>query len=393
MKLRETLCLCLLMLCAYAPSAAAQPQVDTLEHPIINGSRSPRSVGLKTEEILAIGALVNYGNPEAAFCTGTAITNRVVLTAAHCVQSSNGVMRTPEDLAFVVGETPEIDGIIYDIAQVAIHPNYDYRSEVRQIEDVAVLLLASDLSDQAPSLLPIEFNRHPLVGLDAASILERRVEIAGYGKTDTNSSLNMKKGRFFTSVELNSITELTVVIDGQGVTGACDGDSGGPVLALNMRQAPVVLGVLRGGSENCVGQDHYARLDLPHVRSWIESYIMLTWPSYPEGAICGNLSYYGRCVANYVEYCDQNFSVVRQDCNADGVPKSCSFLNLDSGYACRPTTSCEGGVCKSRFDGFLPPAPLSIQNVGGCEFHTSQSHPVLGLLCLMLGLLNNRRKC
>lgn len=385
--------LCLLMLCCCVPTATAQTHVDSIEQPIINGSRSPRSVGLKTGEILAIGALVNYGNPEAAFCTGTAITNRVVLTAAHCIQRENGVQRTPEELAFVIGETPEIDGIIYDVAEVAIHPNYDYRSGERQIEDVAVILLASDLSDQAPSLIPIEFNRHPLVGLDAAAILQRRVEIAGYGRTDTSSSLNMKKGRFFTSVELTSITDLTVVIDGQGVTGACDGDSGGPVLALNMRQTPVVLGVLRGGSLNCVGEDHYARLDLPHVRDWIESYIMLTWTTYPEGSVCGNLSYYGRCVSDYVEYCDQNFSIVRQDCNADGVPKSCSFLNLESGYACRPNASCERGVCKSRFDGFLPPAPLSIQNVGGCTVDPSFPHSAFGNFCLILGIFITRRKC
>ena len=210
MPMRHPTILCLSLLCALGSTATAQSHLETSEQAIINGSRSPRSVGLEAGEILAIGALVNYGSPEAAFCTGTAITNRVVLTAAHCIQNTNGVMRTAEDLAFVIGENPEIDGIIYDVAEVAIHPNYDYRSQERQIEDVAVVLLASNLSDQAPGLLPIEFNRHPLSGLDATALLERRVEIAGYGKTETNASLNMKKGRFFTSVELTRITDLTL---------------------------------------------------------------------------------------------------------------------------------------------------------------------------------------
>ena len=380
---------CLLVCTTSFSLAAEQTQSEASQHSIINGSRSPRSVGLKAGEILSIGALVNYDRLDKVFCTGTAVTNRVVITAAHCIQKDTGVMRTAAEIQFVVGEDPEIDGLVYDVAEVAVHPNYDYTSNARQLEDVAVVLLASDLPDQSPGILPIEFNRHPLTGLDAEALVKRRVEIAGFGRTETAPGAAQKRGRFFTSVELADLTDLTVVIDGQGVTGACDGDSGGPVLTLNMRQAPVILGVLRGGSETCVGQDHYARLDLPHVRDWIEAYIMRTWPTYPEGSVCGNLSYYGRCVADYVEYCDE-FSIVRQDCTADGQPKTCSFLNLDIGYACRPVSTCLGGICKSRFDGFLPPAPVEIKNVGGCS--TSVPHARIVIILGFLGLFLTRRK-
>ena len=380
---------CLLICATSVSHATEQTESEASQHAIINGSRSPRSVGLKAGEILSIGALINYDRLDKVFCTGTAITNRVIITAAHCIQKESGVMRTAAEIQFVVGEDPEIDGVVYDVAEVAVHPNYDYTSNARQLEDVAVVLLASDLNEQSAGILPIEFNRHPLSGLDAEALLKRRVEIAGFGRTDTAPGASQKRGRFFTSVELSDLTDLTVVIDGQGVTGACDGDSGGPVLTLNMRQAPVILGVLRGGSETCVGQDHYARLDLPHVRDWIETHIMRTWLTYPEGSVCGNLSYYGRCVVDYVEYCD-DFNIVRQDCTADGQPKTCSFLNLEIGYACRPLSTCLGGVCKSRFDGFLPPAPLEVKNVGGCS--TVTPPPRMMMILVILGLFGIRRK-
>ena len=369
-----------------APGWVVAQSVNTSEQPIVNGSRSPLSLGLKAEEILAVGALTNYGDPSSAFCTGTAITNRVVITAAHCIVREGGSQRTAQDISFAIGESPEIENRIYDVSQVAFHPDYDPNSDNPQMEDVAVLLLASDLTDQAPELQPIEFNRHPLEGLDRDALLEGDVEIAGYGSTQTSET-----GRFFTSVALVEVTDLTVLIDGEGLRGACRGDSGGPVIKRNMRQAPVVLGVLRGGSETCVGRDHYVRLDVPHVRDWVENQIMRTWPTYPEGSVCANLSFYGRCVANHVEYCDQNFRVTRIDCQSGGVAKSCSFLNLDDGYDCRPSSTCESGICKSRFDGFLPPAPLAIVNVGGCHLKNESSPHWLWFSLVIL--LTLRRRC
>ena len=151
----------------------------------------------------------------------------------------------------------------------------------------------------------------------------------------------------------------------------------------------MVIGVLRGGSTNCVGQDHYVRLDVPVIRNWIETQIMRTWPNYPEGSVCGSLSFYGRCVANHVEYCGSDFKVVRQDCLAEAVPARCSFLSLEAGYACRPTSSCTTESCSSRFDGFLPPAPLSIVNVGGCATTTE---PISGVVWVLVACLLGYRR-
>ena len=384
--MKRAIVIALYLVCIESGFAFAQADTNQLQQSIVNGGRSPRSVGLQESEVLAIGALTNFEDPTSAFCTGTVITDRVVVTAAHCIVSSNGRTRTADDLSFVIGENPEVDGRLFDVSQIVVHPDYIANSDNSQATDVALLLLAQNISSQAPELLPIAFNRHPLTGLDADALSNRTVEIAGYGVTQTNES-----GRFFTSVELIEINELTVLIDGKGQTGACEGDSGGPLITLNTRQVPVIIGVLRGGSTNCVGQDHYVRLDVPVVQTWIEAQIMRTWPTYPEGSVCGSLSFYGRCVSDHVEYCGADFRVIRQDCLSASVPSTCSFVSLDDGYACRPLVTCTTASCSSRYDGFLPPAPLSIVNEGGCATTAIPIRRQVTLLLILLCVLRRRR--
>ena len=61
---------CLLVCTTSFSLAAEQTQSEASQHSIINGSRSPRSVGLKAGEILSIGALVNYDRLDKVFSWG-----------------------------------------------------------------------------------------------------------------------------------------------------------------------------------------------------------------------------------------------------------------------------------------------------------------------------------
>jgi secreted trypsin-like serine protease len=51
-----------------------------------------------------------------------------------------------------------------------------------------------------------------------------------------------------------------------GKTGACVGDSGGPLLGKTMDGRIEVLGLLEAGSASCTGEDFYTRLD--RLKSW-----------------------------------------------------------------------------------------------------------------------------
>ena len=360
--------------------------VETVSQAIVNGSRAPRAVGLKPGEILAIGALTNFSDPTSTFCTGTLITNRVVVTAAHCIARSNGSVLTAGEISFVVGEDPTINGTVFGVASVAVHPDYNPQSDVADEPDVAILTLDQNASDLVPDVVPVEFNRHPLTGLDAEALVNRTVEIGGYGVTRSD-----ERGRFFTSLPIISIGELTLAIDGRGLTGACGGDSGGPILTLNTRGVPVVLGVLRGGSDDCVSRDNYVRLDIARIRDWVENQISMTWPTYPVGALCDNLTFHGRCVAEHVEYCGPDYLVQRKDCLGTNRQQTCSFINLEAGYDCRDISSCETLPCKSRFDGFLPPAPYSIVNVGGCT-HGRDRPSGFWLIGFFIGIFSMRKR-
>ena len=368
-----------------AATASGSP-VDTVSQAIVNGSRAPRAVGLKPGEILAIGALTNFNDPTESFCTGTLITNRVVVTAAHCIARKNGSVLTAGEISFVVGEDPSVNGTLFGVANVQVHPQYNPQSNVANEPDVAILTLDQNANALVPDIVPIEFNRHPLTGLDAEALVDRTVEIGGYGETRSD-----ERGRFFTSLPIISISDLTLAIDGRGLTGACGGDSGGPILTLNMRGTPVILGVLRGGSDDCVSRDNYVRLDVESIREWLEEQISMTWPTYPVGALCDNLTFHGRCVAEHVEYCGEDFLVKRKDCLGTSRQQTCSFINLEAGYDCRDISTCETLPCKSRFDGFLPPAPYSIVNVGGC-IHGSD-RPFSGwFMGLLVGIFAIRKR-
>jgi secreted trypsin-like serine protease len=58
------------------------------------------------------------------------------------------------------------------------------------------------------------------------------------------------------------------VVDGEGRTGACAGDSGGPLLVADSSGQARVAGVLDRGSADCLGLDLYTRIDA--LADWIE---------------------------------------------------------------------------------------------------------------------------
>ncbi len=81
------------------------------------------------------------------------------------------------------------------------------------------------------------------------------VELSGFGQTDDGAT-----GRRFAVEAVSVVNDASISVSGAGVSGACAGDSGGPLLTRNESGDVAALGILSQGSPDCVGTDRYVRL-------------------------------------------------------------------------------------------------------------------------------------
>jgi len=224
----------------------------------------------------AIVAIVPPGKPDA-LCTGVLVTPEVVMTAAHCA------VRTAATAPDVQPLVPEAafaadQGIVRVPARsVDVHPDLD----------VAVLTI--DSSAIEPPVEPFDLMTDSLDD----SWLGAPVEYAGMGRNEFNElGLNFGFG------PVNALEPDWVVLDGNGEKGACEGDSGGPLLGRADDGTVRVIGLLDEGSSDCVGIDRFTRAD--RFLAWVLE-IAGSLPANPQG--CAGLDSAGECYRNTAFSC------------------------------------------------------------------------------------------
>ena len=128
------------------------------------------------------------------------------------------------------------------------------------------------------------------------------------------------------------------------MSGACGGDSGGPLIVRGVDGAPVIAGVLSTGSPTCVDRDSYQRL--APARDWITDMIV---PDHPPSSLdCGALAYQGRCLYRNAVWCE-NAQLVADVCETG---QSCGWDTGRNAYRCVLTSvdPCDGvdsvGACR-----------------------------------------------
>ncbi len=268
---------------------------------IVNGTRAPNLVPLGLEQRRAVVGIGQVG-VTGAFCSGTLISERVVLTATHCTDGIPGTQ-----LRIIFGEDDLSPELVVPVANKREHP----------IQDLALLTTASAPSAQL-AVQPIPIYLGTLTAADQG----RDVETAGYG--DTESS---EWGRFFAIELLVSVDAQTFTVDGQGFRGVCFGDSGGPAFLVAPEGDPRTLGDLSEGDAECGNQDTFVRADV--LRPWIEE---TTGPTPGAGNLpCQGLGLVGACSDNVVRWCEAGV-VVTRDCGQCG--ETCLYLGGRQGYDC-----------------------------------------------------------
>jgi secreted trypsin-like serine protease len=190
-------------------------------------------------------------------CTGTALTQNLVLTAAHCVARA-------ADYQIKVFQTGQSIGV----AGIAKHPRFDFAGYAasRATADVALIKLAAPLPDVVvPASLAA--SRRVTVG--------ETLTIAGFGVTANGTPRGLGQPRMAALAVTGKPGSLQIRLFDPAARnlrpglGACTGDSGGPAFDGD---GPLVIGVVSwttaaGDEDGCGGLTGITPLLL--YRDWV----------------------------------------------------------------------------------------------------------------------------
>ena len=172
-------------------------------------------------ELAAYAVMVlNRSGKTAGFCSASVLAQNVVLTAAHCVAEPSNTR------VHFRGEKGE--AVLADVAAIVRHPAY--RADAVRTRRVSIDLALIRLAEPLPA-------RFKPVALAETSTIKAGQEfrIAGFGVTQEGSGTTsgvLRIGRIAARLPLSQVLLWAHDPAGQG-TGACTGDSGGPILALD----------------------------------------------------------------------------------------------------------------------------------------------------------------
>ena len=270
------LLICLALLAGLPAPAQAAPDVSPR---VVNGEPGPsEDFGF----LVALGDRSRYqalGMDRAQFCGGTLASTTRVITAAHCVSTSNA-----RDLvvgSFSDGDLSSESGRVVEVSAIKVNPRY---SAVTQANDIAVLTLKEPLLG-VPTLMPATAD-------EAATLTAPRAPatVAGWG------AINQREPWRFTSVyrigqlvvfptnscgggdpfTIDGVTfrgygpdsvDARVMLCAEGVRSdeivdSCVGDSGGPLVG-GLGAQRRLIGLVSWGLDQCAtrqGAGVYARV-------------------------------------------------------------------------------------------------------------------------------------
>jgi hypothetical protein len=249
-------------------------------------------------------------------CTGTLISDRVILTAAHCVTASG------PGLALFGANRSEPERAIA-IAERRVHPDFD---PTTLDNDVALLLLAS-----SPGYAPWPVWDEPLSSADRGG----SVRLVGFGRTAAGTGDAGIKRQGTATIQI--VTAGTFAIE-PAPSQTCLGDSGGPAFALE-DGTEVLIGVTSFGDPDCAFQAVAVRADV-HAGRFILSYLIET--------SVGTVAAGGRCVR------DQNCAAGTCVAGSHGGFSYCSIA-CGRSSDCPGAMACATGTC--RYSALEPGAP------------------------------------
>jgi len=231
--------------------------------PIVHGSPDNDPAHMATV------ALTN-GPGTDFFCSGTLITNNVVLTAAHCLEDYWGNPVNPTSIDVFFGDDVHSGGDYRAVAEGEQNPSWN-RSSL--YGDAALLRLSSTApSDVAP--IPYLPTNLELTEADEGTTI---VDFSGFGLDEHGSSGEKLHVEDYIDIVCDTAGGCS---NGQVVQnsfsydedpgGPCSGDSGGPAYVMRSN-VEYVAGVTSYGDQNC--SYFGVSTNISRYASWIDDFI------------------------------------------------------------------------------------------------------------------------
>lgn len=215
-------------------------------------------------------------------CSGTILTERNILTAAHCIKQNDTY---PTRIVAFYNSTDKLEGAYWRVDRMKVHPGYNEKTFVN---DVALLRV-----EQAFTFTKI--TRPICISLTPVDILQKHVRVAGWGRLKHLGP--SQRLLYFTSLrvlpdsvcmrkfEANGFNKTLQFCAYGDTTDACEGDSGGPAIARADDHRFLQVGIVAYGT-GCADKympGVYTRLDA--LVPWILKNVLYgTWQIlYPTG--------------------------------------------------------------------------------------------------------------
>ncbi len=226
MRIRSVAALALLPVLALACGGSSPPDGAALgaqSDAIYKGSAETSSPAVMALQI-------DLGNSTGAACTGTVVAVKgnvgYFLTAAHCAvthDANDEPTTTPLDPSqlFVLPGTDYSKATTgYPVLEVKVHPAY--KAVTSAPYDFAMMRFS--FNGAAPPVIP------PLTPAEDTIAVGSKLDVIGYGKTDSNPNNSVRNHAQLTVSSLQASGTLVIFDPAQNVSGTCQGDSGGPGL-------------------------------------------------------------------------------------------------------------------------------------------------------------------